>query len=85
MRVLIVEDEPDVAQTLSWGLTTEGYVVDTADNGVDGLWKATENPYNVVVLDVMLPGMDGYQVLPAAARAGPVDAGPDAHCHGRRP
>ncbi len=62
MRVLIVEDEPDVAQTLSWGLTTEGYVVDTADNGVDGLWKAAENPYDVVVLDVMLPGMDGYQV-----------------------
>jgi two-component system, OmpR family, response regulator len=60
--VPLVEDEPDVAETLSWGLATEGYVVDTADNGVDGLWKATENAYDVVVLDVMLPGLDGYQV-----------------------
>jgi len=62
MRVLLVEDEPDVAEALSWGLSTEGYVVDKADNGVDGLWKATENDYDVVVLDVMLPGLDGYQV-----------------------
>ncbi|HEX8006875.1 MAG TPA: response regulator transcription factor [Trebonia sp.] len=62
MRVLVVEDEPDVAEALSWGLNAEGYVVDTADNGVDGLWKATENAYDVIVLDVMLPGLDGYQV-----------------------
>jgi two-component system OmpR family response regulator len=62
MRVLLVEDEPDVAETLRWGLAAEGYVVDAADNGLDGLWKATENAYDVVVLDVMLPGLDGYQV-----------------------
>jgi DNA-binding response OmpR family regulator len=62
MRVLVVEDERDVAQSLSWGLIAEGYVVDVADNGVDGLWKATENDYDVIVLDVMLPGLDGYQV-----------------------
>ena len=62
MRVLLVEDEPDVAETLRWGLGAEGYVVDTAGNGVDGLWKATENAYDVVILDVMLPGLDGYQV-----------------------
>ena len=62
MRMLVVEDKPDAAASLSWALTTEGYVVDTADNGVDGLWKATENAYDVIVLDVMLPGMDGYQV-----------------------
>jgi two-component system, OmpR family, response regulator len=62
MRLLLVEDEPDVAETLSWGLGAEGYVVDTADNGVDALWKATENAYEVIVLDVMLPGLDGYQV-----------------------
>ncbi|HWG63140.1 MAG TPA: response regulator transcription factor [Streptosporangiaceae bacterium] len=43
-------------------MASDGYVVDTADNGVDGLWKATENAYDVVVLDVMLPGLDGYQV-----------------------
>jgi DNA-binding response OmpR family regulator len=62
MRLLLVEDEPDVTSSLSWGLAGEGYVVDTADNGVDGLWKATENAYDVMVLDVMLPGLDGYQV-----------------------
>jgi DNA-binding response OmpR family regulator len=62
MRLLLVEDEPDVASSLSWGLASEGYVVDTADNGVDGLWKATENAYDVIVLDVMLPDLDGYQV-----------------------
>jgi two-component system OmpR family response regulator len=62
MRLLLVEDEPDVAETLSWGLGAEGYVVDMADNGVDALWKATENAYEVIVLDVMLPGLDGYQV-----------------------
>jgi DNA-binding response OmpR family regulator len=62
MRVLVVEDEPDIAEALTWGLRAEGYVVDVADNGVDGLWKATESPHDVIVLDVMLPGMDGYQV-----------------------
>jgi DNA-binding response OmpR family regulator len=60
--VLIVEDEPDTAQSLRWGLTAEGYVVDVAGDGVDGLWKATENAYDVIVLDVMLPSLDGYQV-----------------------
>ena len=64
MRVLLVEDEPDVAETLTWGLTAAGYVVDTADNGVDGLWKATENDYDVIVLDVMLPDTDGFALLP---------------------
>jgi two-component system, OmpR family, response regulator len=62
MRLLLVEDEPDVVSSLSWGLASEGYVVDTADNGIDGLWKATENASDVIILDVMLPGLDGYQV-----------------------
>jgi two-component system, OmpR family, response regulator len=62
MRVLVVEDEADMAQSLAWGLRAEGYVVDLADNGVDGLWKARESSPDVIVLDVMLPGMDGYQV-----------------------
>src|ERR1700736_414022 len=70
MRVLVVEDEHDVAQSLSWGLSAEGYVVDIADNGVDGLWKATENAYDVIVLDVMLPGLDGYQVAARLREAG---------------
>jgi two-component system, OmpR family, response regulator len=62
MRVLVVEDEADMAQSLAWGLRAEGYVVDVADNGTDGLWKATEGEHDVIILDVMLPGMDGYQV-----------------------
>lgn len=62
MRVLVVEDEPDMVQSLTWGLAAEGYVVDVADNGEDGLWKASEGRYDVIVLDVMLPRLDGYQV-----------------------
>jgi DNA-binding response OmpR family regulator len=62
MRVLVVEDEADVAEALSWGLTAEGYVVDVADNGTEGLWKARETPHDVIILDVMLPDLDGYQL-----------------------
>lgn len=62
MRVLVVEDDPALSSSLTWGLETEGYVVDTAANGEDGLWKAREMQYEVIILDVMLPGLDGYQV-----------------------
>jgi DNA-binding response OmpR family regulator len=62
MRVLVVEDDHAMAASLRWGLEAEGYVVDAADNGADGLWKATEGDHDVIVLDVMLPGMDGYQI-----------------------
>ncbi len=62
MRVLVVEDEQAMADSLQWGLQAEGHVVDVADNGIDGLWKARENAYEVILLDVMLPGLDGYQV-----------------------
>jgi two-component system, OmpR family, response regulator len=62
MRVLVVEDEETMAESLSWGLQAEGYIVDVAGNGTDGLWKAQETAHDVIILDVMLPGMDGYQV-----------------------
>jgi DNA-binding response OmpR family regulator len=62
MRVLLVEDELAMAESLTWGLQAEGYVVDVAHNGVDGLWKAQETAPDVIILDVMLPGLDGYQV-----------------------
>jgi two-component system OmpR family response regulator len=62
MRVLVVEDEEDVAEALTWGLSADGYVVDVADNGLDGLWMAREGVYDVIILDVLLPSLDGYQV-----------------------
>jgi two-component system OmpR family response regulator len=62
MRVLVVEDEQAMAASLTWGLQAEGYVVDVADNGEDALWKARETTHDVIILDVMLPGLDGYQV-----------------------
>lgn len=62
MRVLVVEDEQDMAESLAWGLEAEGYVVDVAADGVEGLWKAQETSPDVIILDVMLPGMDGYQL-----------------------
>jgi DNA-binding response OmpR family regulator len=63
MRVLLVEDETDLAETLRRGLTNEGFVVDVAHDGITGGWLARENPYDVVVLDLMLPGRNGYAVL----------------------
>lgn len=63
MRVLLVEDERGLAETVRRGLTNEGFVVDVAHDGVTGQWMATENPYDVMVLDIMLPGRNGYDVL----------------------
>jgi DNA-binding response OmpR family regulator len=63
MRVLLVEDEKALAETIRRGLTNEGFVVDVAHDGVTGQWLATENPYDVIVLDIMLPRRHGYDVL----------------------
>ncbi|OYU86697.1 MAG: DNA-binding response regulator, partial [Burkholderiales bacterium PBB5] len=63
MRILIVEDEAKTAAYISKGLTEQGYVVDHADNGTDGLHLALTGPYDLILLDVMLPGMDGLALL----------------------
>src|SRR3978361_517236 len=63
VKVLIAEDEPRFAATLSMGLRAEGFVVVHASNGIDGLWEATENTFDVIVLDIILPGLHGYEVL----------------------
>ncbi len=63
MRVLLVEDEPRLSATLSMGLKAEGFVVVSVYTGVDGLREAIENSFDVVVLDIMLPGYSGYEVL----------------------
>jgi Response regulators consisting of a CheY-like receiver domain and a winged-helix DNA-binding domain len=68
MRVLVLEDEKRLAAGLRSGLEAEGYAVDVAYNGVDGLWLAREHPYDALVLDIMLPGMNGYQVCAALRR-----------------
>jgi DNA-binding response OmpR family regulator len=62
VRILVVEDEQRLADLLRDGLAREGFAVDLADNGREGLWLATENPYDVIVLDVMLPHLNGYTV-----------------------
>ena len=62
MRVLVVEDEAKMAGLLKRGLEEEGYAVDTAGDGREALWLATENPYDAIVLDVMLPDLDGFEV-----------------------
>ncbi len=63
MRVLIVEDEPDLLRSLMQALREDGYAVDGAATGPDGLFKAETCDYDAVVLDIMLPGMDGWEVL----------------------
>lgn len=63
MRVLIVEDEPDLLASLAQALREEGYAVDTANNGADGLFNGQNYDYDAIVLDVMLPQMDGWEVL----------------------
>ena len=63
MRILIVEDEPDLLHSLARALREEGYAVDTAADGEDGLYKAESADYDAVVLDVMLPKLDGWQIL----------------------
>jgi len=70
MRVLVVEDEAVLAEGVRRGLEAEGFATDVAANGVDGLWMATEHPYDAIVLDILLPGMNGYKVCAELRAAG---------------
>jgi two-component system OmpR family response regulator len=75
MRVLVVEDEVRLALLLKRGLEEEGYAVDTSGDGAQALWHATETEYDAIVLDIMLPGIDGLEVtrrLRASSRWTPV-------------
>ena len=75
MRVLVVEDERRMAQLLERGLREEGYAVDVANDGAIGLWLGHEHDYDAIVLDVLLPEIDGFEVcrrLRAAERWAPV-------------
>jgi two-component system, OmpR family, response regulator len=62
VRVLVVEDEEGLAQGLRRGLEAEGFATDVAGSGTDGLWMAREHSYDAIVLDIMLPGLNGYLV-----------------------
>jgi two-component system, OmpR family, response regulator len=69
MRILIVEDEPDLLRSLAQALREEGYAVDTAAEGIDGSYKAENNEYDAIVLDINLPGMDGWEILKRLRKA----------------
>jgi len=70
VRVLVVEDDPGIAQALVRGLTADGFAVDHADDGTEGLWLAQSQPYAAIVLDLMLPGTNGWQVCATLRDAG---------------
>jgi len=70
MRVLIVEDEAALAEGLRDGLEAEGFAVDIASDGLDGLWMAREHPYAAIVLDIILPGLNGYRVCATLRQEG---------------
>jgi len=63
MRILIVEDEAKTAKFLKKGLSEAGFVVDMTGDGLQGLYLALEIEFNLIILDVMLPGLDGWEVL----------------------
>jgi two-component system OmpR family response regulator len=70
MKLLLIEDDEKIASAVRRGLTAEGFTVEVARDGDDGLWLATERGYDLIVLDVMLPRRNGYQVCAELRRAG---------------
>jgi two-component system OmpR family response regulator len=70
MKLLVVEDDAKIAGALRRGLTAEGFTVELAADGVEGLWRAQEGRYDLILLDVMLPGRNGYRVCADLRLAG---------------
>ena len=70
MKLLLVEDDAKIATAVKRGLEAEGFSVEVATDGIDGLWLATEGVYDLIVLDILLPGRNGYQVCAELRRAG---------------
>ena len=70
MKLLLVDDDATLAAALRRGLTEEGFTVEVAGDGREGLWRATEGSYDLVLLDIMLPGINGYRVCSGLRRAG---------------
>jgi DNA-binding response OmpR family regulator len=70
VRILVVEDDKHVARAVKRGLEAEGFAVDVAFDGTDGRWLASENAYDAIVLDIMLPGTNGYDLCAELRGAG---------------
>jgi two-component system OmpR family response regulator len=70
VKLLLVEDDAKLAASVRRGLAAEGFTVEVAPDGVEGLWRATEGAYDLIVLDIMLPGRNGYEVCRELRRAG---------------
>jgi DNA-binding response OmpR family regulator len=70
MKILVVEDDKRLAATVKRGLEQDGYAVDVALDGTNGLWMATEQQYDAIVLDIMLPGINGYRLCADLREAG---------------
>ncbi|UUZ80536.1 response regulator transcription factor [Paenibacillus sp. P26] len=62
-KILVIEDEPTLARSLSYNLSQEGYETKVADHGGDGLQTAVQRPFDLIILDIMLPGMNGFEIL----------------------
>ena len=70
MKILLVEDDKKIATVVKRGLEAEGFIVEVSFNGTDGLWLATEGSFDLVILDIMLPGRNGYQICADLREAG---------------
>jgi DNA-binding response OmpR family regulator len=70
MKLLLVEDDVKIAAAVKRGLEAEGFSVEVTGDGRDGLWRATESAYDLIVLDIMLPGRNGYQICADLRKAG---------------
>jgi len=70
MKLLVVEDDLKIAEVVRRGLVAEGFTVEVAHNGDDGLWLATEASYDLIILDILLPGRNGYQICANLRAAG---------------
>ena|ERR1700730_6625981 len=84
MKILVVADDKQLAATVKRALEQEGYAVDIALTGTDGRWLATEQEYDAIVLDVMLPGLNGYRLCAGLRDAGNWTPCRTAHRHRRR-
>ncbi len=70
MKLLLIEDDAKVASAVARGLRAEGFTVEVTGDGDDGLWRATEGSYDLILLDIMLPGLNGYRVCAELRRRG---------------